>query len=120
MSPQPLNAHDIATTLGERSHELGKLVDELDAAERDAVNRREDYTLAYSRAFLSAEGSMDIRRHTATVETHDARIAAELAETAVRGLRRRVDTIRTRIDIGRSLGAAVRAEVSLGGMGQGS
>ena len=37
MSPQPLNAYDIATTLGERSHELGKLVDDLDAAEREAI-----------------------------------------------------------------------------------
>lgn len=114
---RPLNAHEIASELGKRSRELDGLVDEIGEAERDAVNTREDYTLAYSRAFLSADGAMDVRRHTATEQTHEARLAAELAEQHVRGLRRRIDSVRTRIDVGRSLGAAVRAEVGLGGMG---
>ncbi len=114
---EPLNAHEIAKRLAGHSRELDQLVDEIGKAERDAVNKREDYTLAYSRAFLSADGAMDIRRHTATESTHEARLAAELAETHVRGLRRQIDTIRTRIDVGRSLGAALRAEVSLGGPG---
>lgn len=115
---RPLNAHEIASGLSELSRQLDELVAEIGEAERDAVNKREDYTLAYAKAFLAADGSMDIRRHTATEDTHDARLAAELAEQHVRGLRRRIDSVRTRIDVGRSLGAAVRAEVSLGGMGQ--
>lgn len=115
---RPLNAHEIAGELAERSRELDQLVEQINDAERDAVNKREDYTLAYSKAFLTAEGAMDLRRHTATVNTHDARIAAETAETHVRGLRRQIESVRTRIDVGRSLGAAVRAETSLGGAGQ--
>jgi len=114
---RPLTAHEIASGLSELSRQLDELVSEIGEAERDAVNKREDYTLAFSKAFLSADGAMDIRRHTATEETHEARLAAELAEQHVRGLRRRIDSVRTRIDVGRSLGAAVRAEVGLGGAG---
>lgn len=114
---RPLNAHEISAELGKRSRELDALVEEIGEAERDAVGKREDYTLAYSRAFLAADGAMDVRRHTATEDTHEARLAAELAETHVRGLRRRIESVRTRIDVGRSLGAALRAEVSLGGAG---
>lgn len=111
----PLTANDVAASLAERGRELAALVTAIDKAERDAVNRREDYTLALSKAFLRAEGAMDIRKHQSIVETHVERLAAETAEAVVRGLRRSIDSVRVRIDIGRSLGAALRAEVSLAG-----
>lgn len=114
---RPLNAHEIATQLAERARELDKIVSDIADAERVAIHRREDYTLAYAQAFLTADGAMDIRRHKATQETHEARLNAELAEQLVKGLRRQIESVRTRIDVGRSLGAAVRAEVGLGGAG---
>ena len=115
---QPLNAHEIAKQLAERSRELDEVVSQLDEAEREAINRREDHTQAYAKAFLAAQGAMDIRRHIATENTHESRLAAELAEQHVRALNRQVQSVRTRIDVGRTLGATVRAEVSLGGSGQ--
>lgn len=112
---RPLNSSEIAAELAKRARELDRLVADIDAAERTAVHRREDYTLAYAQAFLCAEGAMDVRRYQATQNTHEARLAAELAEQQVRGMRRQIESVRARIDVGRSLGAAVRAEVSLGG-----
>lgn len=111
-----LTASDIAEQLTKLSLHLGQLVDELDTAERDAVNAREDYTLALSKAFLSADGPMDIRKHESIRQTHEQRLSAELAETRVRGLRRQTDTVKVRIDVGRSVGVALRAEMGLAGL----
>jgi len=117
MSDQPLTPNAVAAQLAELARQLDKLVVAIDEAEKTAVNAREDYTMTYAAAFLSAEGSMDIRRHLATERTHDTRLAAELAEQTVKGIRRQIDSVRIRIDVGRSLGAALRAEAGLAGSG---
>lgn len=109
----PLTSSDVAAHLASLSRQLDSLVREIADAERAAVNAREDYTLAQARAFLSAEGAMDVRKYGSIEATHGERLAAELAEATVRGLRRSIDSTRIRIDVGRSVGAALRAEVGL-------
>jgi hypothetical protein len=111
-----LTAADVAAQLAALSRQLGELVDKLDTAEQDAVNAREDYTLAQAKAFLSAEGAMDVRKFTAIEKTHTQRLAAELAEATVRGLRRQADTVKVRIDVGRSVGVTLRSELNMSGM----
>lgn len=117
MSPEPLTAAGVAEHLATLSRKLDQLVGEIAEAETAAVNAREDFTLAHAQAFLRAEGAMDVRKYTAIEATHVQRIAAELAEAEVRGLRRSIESVRVRIDVGRSVGAAMRAEVSLAGSG---
>lgn len=112
-----LTASSVALQLARLSRQLDDLVGQIGEAERAAVNAREDHTLAHAKAFLRAEGAMDIRKHLAIEATHRERLAAELAEAEVRGLRRSIDSVRVRIDVGRSVGAALRAEVSLAGSG---
>lgn len=109
----PLTSTDVATQLAKLSRQLDELVHAIGAAEVDAVNAREDHTLAHAKAFLRAEGPMDVRKQLAIESTHDERLAAELAEATVRGLRRQIESTRIRIDVGRSVGAALRAEVGL-------
>lgn len=116
MSDKQLTANDVALALAKLGRELDGLVTALERAETDAVNRREDFTLAHARAFLRAEGAMDVRKHQAIVDTHAERLAAETAEALVRGLRRQVDSVKVRIDIGRSVGVAVRSEMALSGV----
>jgi hypothetical protein len=111
----PLTSNDVAAQLAKLSRQLDDLVARIGLAEVDAVNTREDYTLALSKAFLRAEGPMDVRKHISIEATHAERLAAETAEAMVRGLRRQIDTVRVRIDVGRSVGAAVRSEMSLAG-----
>lgn len=113
----PLTASGVAEHLAKLSRRLDELVGEIGQAETTAVNAREDFTLAHAKAFLSADGAMDVRKYTAIEATHVQRIAAELAEAEVRGLRRSIESVRVRIDVGRSVGAAMRAEVSLAGSG---
>jgi len=113
----PQNSNDVAMHLASLGRDLAATVKTLDGAERESVNRREDYTLANARAFLKAEGSVDYRKNTALVQTHAERLAAETADVVVRGIRRQLDAIKVRIDIGRSVGAALRTEINLAGHG---
>lgn len=117
MTGEPMTATEVAQKLADLGKQLNNLVGQLDDAERDAVNKREDYTQARAKAFLAATGAMDVRAAVATEQTHGERLAAELAEAEVRGLKRRVDSTKVRIDIGRSYGSAVKAEIALGGVG---
>lgn len=112
---EQLTANSVASHLAKLARHLDDLVGEIGRAEIVAVNAREDHTLALSRAFLTAQGAMDVRKHTAIEATHHTRLAADLAEAVVRGLRRSIDSVRVRIDVGRSVGAATRAEMSLAG-----
>ena len=111
----PLTSNDVALQLARLSRQLDDLVKQIGEAEKAAVNAREDHTLAHAKAFLRSEGPMDVRKHLAIEATHVERLAAETAEAVVRGLRRSIDTVKVRIDVGRSVGAAMRAEASLAG-----
>ena len=112
-----LTPNQVVSGLLALSRELADFTDDLDRVERDAVNAREDYTLALAKAELKADGeTVGERKAQAIVATHEERIAAELAEALVRGRKRQIDTIKVRIDVGRSAAAALRAEISLGGV----
>jgi hypothetical protein len=90
-------------------------VRQLETADRDWVEKNAAADLAFSRAYMGATGSIEARKHTAVIETHQQRLAAEVAEAVVRHLRRQLDALKVRVDVGRSYGAAVRAEIALGG-----
>jgi hypothetical protein len=100
--------------------ELAKLSRTLDDAgfrlhdaERKAVRSRHDFTLAQSKAFMTAEGSIQARTAQATVETAEARVGAELAEAEVRILRSDIRILENRIDVGRSVVGVLRAEAQV-------
>lgn len=113
----PINATDVARNLGRLARELDDTVKALEMADRDATEKRAAFDLAFSRAFVTESGAVDQRKHLAVIATHQQRLAADVADTVVRHLRRKIDSIKTRIDVGRSYGAAVRAEISLGANG---
>lgn len=113
MTDAPLTANSVAAQLAKLSRQLDELVSKIGDAETAAVHAREDFTMAQAKAFLTAEGPMDVRKYVAVEATHGERVAAELAEATVRGLRRQIDSVRVRIDVGRSVGAAMRSEASL-------
>lgn len=108
---------DIAARLADLSRQLDKATGDADALDRKAVTSRHAYEVAFSRAFLSAEGSMDVRKHKAVLETEERKLDAEIDDQVLRACRARIATIKVQIDTGRSLSAAVRAEVSLAGSG---
>jgi hypothetical protein len=116
MAGGQLTPNDVAMELAGLARRLDSVVNQMQVAEQDATAKRAAFDLAFSKAFLSADGSMDLRKHQAVVATNGQRAEADVAEAAVRHLRRVVDAIKVRIDVGRSVGAAIRAEISLAGV----
>jgi hypothetical protein len=112
-----ITATAIAAQLGELGRQMDILVLRLDTADRVSVSSREDYTLAYAKAFLGAEGSAETRKQLALLATHESRLASEVHEQIVRGLRRQLESIRSRIEVGRTMSATARSEAGLAGTG---
>lgn len=113
----PMTPNDVALQLARLARDLDEAVRVIHSADRKAVELRAAADLAFSRAFMGAAGSVDARKHTALMKTHDQRLAADVAEEVVRHLRRRIDALKLRIEVGRSVGAAIRAELNLAQMG---
>jgi hypothetical protein len=109
--------NDVALRLAALSRDLDKATSDADTLDSRAVTARHKFEIAYSRAFLSAEGSMDVRKHKAVLETADDRLNAEIADQVLRACRARIGTIKAQIETGRSLSSAVKAELSLAGTG---
>jgi hypothetical protein len=110
-----MTSNDVAQQLANLGRELDVTVEQIQVADLDATRKRGAFDLAYSKAFVKAEGSMDLRKHLAVIDTYDQRMEADVADALVRHLRRRIDAISKRIEVGRSIGTTVRAEVSLAG-----
>lgn len=111
-----LTPNMVAANLAALARELDQAIRAIESADRDRVERRGAYDLAYARAFLAAEGSMDIRRYVATEQTHDKRMDADVADATFRHLQRRIAAINTRVDVGRSVNSALKTEMSLAGL----
>ena len=100
--------------------ELAKLSRELDAAgfkirdaERQAVQKRHEYTVAKAKAFLCAEGSVQAREAQAVLDTAELKVAADLAEAELRILKSDIRIIEGRMDVGRSVVGVLRAEAQV-------
>jgi hypothetical protein len=113
----PPDLGKIAERLRELSLDLDQQTGDAERLDRTAVERQHDYLIGYARAFLSSEGAMDVRKQKAVLATAQQRLDAEIAEAQLRACKARISTIKVQIDTGRSLGAALRAEVSLAGSG---
>jgi hypothetical protein len=108
---------EIAERLGALSRELDKVTGQAEELDRAAVISRHGWELEFARAFLGADGAVDVRKQKAVIATGDAKLESELDEARLRACKARIATIKVQIDTGRSLGAALRAEVSLAGSG---
>ena len=113
MNDAPLTPVEIARHLGQLSAELSELVRQLNEADADHTRKKEAFVLAEAMAYRQASGTLPLRKAISVELTHGQRLAAEEAELVVRQLRRKLDALKVRIDVGRSFGAAVRAEANL-------
>ena len=108
---------DVAQRLSELSRDLDKQTGDAERLDDKAIRARHAYELAFSNAFLRSTGSVDARKHHAIIATENEKLDAEIAEQVLRACRARIATIKVQIDTGRTLSAALRAEVALAGAG---
>jgi hypothetical protein len=75
--------------------------------------------VTFARNFLKADGNLDVRKYTATIETAELKLDAEIADQVLRAARESIKVLRDRLDIGRSLNSAIKSEWQAQGAGQG-
>lgn len=108
-----LSPNAVVQNLLELARQLAELSRGMDELERDAVNKASEATNIYLKAFMAAEGPQYLREAMAKQAAADAQLQADLAKCLVTGRKRDLDVLRTRIDVGRSAAAALRAELDL-------
>jgi len=81
----------------------------------DAVRKRHQYTIAFAKALVSADGSnAEIRKAQATLETETELLAAVLAEAELDIVKSDIrDILHRRLDVGRSVFSFVKSEAAL-------
>lgn len=114
----PATSNDVVRNLSALTEKLYQHVRSYSDAERDAVALRQAADVIEAKAFLRAEGSVEARKHQAVIEADDAETKALVAEALVRSLKAKIRAIETDIDVHRSYGASIRAELKTLGYGE--
>lgn len=112
------NQLDIVKRLSELSRLLDAATEEIALADEEAVKAKQAFEVAYARSFISSEGSVDMRKHLATVATQVQRLEYELAFQKHRAVKERINTIRSQLSIGQTLSAAIRSQFAAEPAGQ--
>lgn len=113
----PQTATDVAANLARIARQLDGAVTDLRTLDEESVRARSRFEVSYARAFLSADGSMDVRKQEAVLATEKEKLDAEIGEQRVRSQRAYIDSLKVRIDVGRSYGSAIKAEIGLASAG---
>jgi hypothetical protein len=114
----PTNPAEVVRGLSTLTERLYQHVRSYADAEKEAVQLRQAADIVEARAFLRAEGSVDAKKRQAALDAEDAEGKALVAEAVVRTLKAKIRAIETDIDVHRTFGATVRAELKTLGYGE--
>jgi hypothetical protein len=108
------------TTPMQLINELNMLSDDLDHATEDMINAdyhatdaEQKYRMAYAKAFLEAQGTVQQKEQITVIATSTERYDMEIAKQILRASKANVDSIKSRIEVSRSLSALTRSEMAL-------
>jgi hypothetical protein len=109
------------TQLVQRLIDLERRLDALVAEYRDlseaAAEAKREYEVAYSKAYMSAEGPVEERKQRTIADTSDLRFLADLGERKVAACREAIRAQHAHIEVARTLSATTRDEMRLAGSG---
>jgi hypothetical protein len=103
----PAKVTETLTNIGRELDTMPALIETLDDAEVRAQHAAKQ---AYRRAFLEAQGAMDLRKVVADEAAADLALTADLAGVQLRAARTQLGVLRDRLEVGRSVSALVRME----------
>lgn len=109
---------DIVLELSRIGRELDALSTEIARLDQRCVAAWSEHRKAYAREYINGQGSIEDRKQHAVLAVEDQRVAAEAADQIHRAARERIRVLRDRLEIGRSLNAARRAEFAAEPVGQ--
>lgn len=113
-----MSTTDIVTELSRIGRELDRLSHQIDSLDESCVVAWSEHRKAYARAYINGTGSIEDRKQHAVLEVEELRVAAEAADQLLRAARERIRVLRDRLEIGRSISAARRAEFAAEPVGQ--
>ena len=105
-----LTPEQVISTLSVIGKDIDEATAEISRLDEAAVKARVAYKVAYARAFIGTEGSMDIRKYTADLQTQDTLLFHELADQQHRAALSQIRALRDRLEVGRSISVLVRLE----------
>ena len=111
--------NDVILMLAQLGRQLDAKQEEIAHLDEEAVRAKSRFEVAYARAFIQSTGAEGLRKQTATLETADQKLDAEIADQKLRAARQSIQVLRDRLDIGRSLNSAIKSEWVAQGAGQG-
>jgi carboxypeptidase C (cathepsin A) len=108
---------DIVLELSRIGRELDDLSRKIEHLDHAAVAWSE-HRKAYATAYVNGTGSIKDREQAAVLAVEEQRLEAEVADQMTRAAKERIRVLRDRLEIGRSLNAARRAEFVAEPVGQ--
>jgi len=106
-----LTPHDVIENLVRISKEIDENTEAIAEADKKAVLARIAHKKNWASIFLNTQGSMDVKRYTADLETADTTmLASELADQESRAAVGSIRALRDRLEVGRSISPLVRLE----------
>lgn len=112
------NPASIELAIKECADRISAGVMKTDAAYRAFLKADHEYDLAYAKAFLMAEGSVDARKYQAQLDTEKGRAARDVADAAYRLCEKTGKAIHAELDAYRSIGTSVRQAYAVAGRGE--
>lgn len=82
--------------------------------DEQAVRAKQVYEVAYARAYLTAVGPVKEREMTALLAVAGEKLDSELKAAVVRATQERIRTLKSQIEVGRSVNAAYRQDYMAG------
>ncbi|MDN5687084.1 MAG: hypothetical protein L0G94_10495 [Brachybacterium sp.] len=113
-----MSTTDIVHELSRIGRELDDLSHRIDQLDQAAVLAWSAHRKAYATAYIDGQGSIEDRKQHAVLEVEEQRVSAESADQVLRAARERIRVLRDRLEIGRSISAARRAEFAAEPVGQ--
>ena len=116
------NQRDVVSLLLELARQLQDLDEQLAGYEKDYVEKAELHNAAHAKAFLSARQDVTedgkpnpqyVCEVMAQVASSEEKLAMDLAKVMVQAQKRKIEILRTRIDVGRTAASSLRAELEL-------
>ena len=101
---------DTLADLQNASRMLDEAVAEYASLDNEAVIAKSDYEQAYARTFMSLDGSIELRKQQALLDTWSERLEMELSEAKVRAVRERIRKLHAQLEVLRSINAARRTQ----------
>lgn len=112
MDLDPTSQTDIEALVLDLIKACGRATVEVGNRARAAAEAETEYRVGYAKAFLQAEGAMDLRTQTAVLSVGDLLHDRKMAEGLLLSAQEAGRNARARLDAARSLLANIRAAVS--------